>query len=370
MLDKVRVGVIGTSGYAEAAHLPRIRSHARAELAAICGRNRERAEEVAAKHGIPQVFTDYREMIEKGGLHAVVVSTPDDLHYPMTMGALDAGLHVMCEKPLAMNAREAKAMYEKAEASRLKHMVTFTHRYAPWHRYLKQLVDEGYLGRPFQCNIRFLSPLAFWFGNEWRYNRQRGNGILGDLGSHMFDLARWFCGDILRVSAHLGIYAEHAGREGEVFEPANDAISLLLEFANGAQGLIQVSGVALNGSRVREVHVALHGECGTLEVDEDSARGMKMQGMKQGEDEFQELAVPDELWGDVNRDQPPVGSIYEVCLKQPIGDRLFIDAVLDDLPVSPTFYDGLKAQEIMDAAIISDREGRKVTVPVDDEGRK
>jgi predicted dehydrogenase len=235
---------------------------------------------------------------------------------------------------------------------------------------MKQLVDEGRLGRPSQCNIRFLTPLALWAGNTWRYNRRHGNGILGDLGSHMFDLARWFYGDISRVSAHLGIYAEHTGPEDEVFEPANDAITLLVEFASGAQGAIQVSGVALNGKRLREVHVALHGQCGTLEVDEDSARGMKMQGILQGEEQFQELAVPDELWGDVNRNQPPIGVILEACTKQPIGDRLFVDAILDDLPVCPTFYDGLKVQEVIDAAILSDREGRWVTLPVDAEERK
>ena len=123
MTEKVRVGVIGTSGYADIAHLPRVKSHPGAELAAICGRNRARAEEMAGKYGIPLVFTDYRNMIEKGALDALIVSTPDDLHYPMTMDALDAGLHVLCEKPLALNRTEAKQMYEKAEGAGVKHMV-------------------------------------------------------------------------------------------------------------------------------------------------------------------------------------------------------------------------------------------------------
>src|SRR5437879_5594903 len=83
-------------------------SHARARVVAISGRNEQRAREVAERYGIPGVFTDYREMIEKGGLDALVVVTPDDLHYPIVMAALDAGLHVLCEKPLALTAAQAK----------------------------------------------------------------------------------------------------------------------------------------------------------------------------------------------------------------------------------------------------------------------
>ena len=99
MPGEVRVGVIGTSWWADDMHLPSIKSHPQARLAAICGRNRERAEEMAAKYDIPLVYTDYREMIAKGGLDAAVISTPDDLHYPITMAALDAGLPP-CTQPM------------------------------------------------------------------------------------------------------------------------------------------------------------------------------------------------------------------------------------------------------------------------------
>ncbi|HRW09960.1 MAG TPA: Gfo/Idh/MocA family oxidoreductase, partial [Caldilineaceae bacterium] len=101
MTESVRVGVIGTSWYADMMHLPTLQSHSQAEIAAICGRNREPAEVLAKKYAIPAIYSDYREMIEQGNLDAVVVATPDDLHYPMVMAALDAGLHVICEKPLA-----------------------------------------------------------------------------------------------------------------------------------------------------------------------------------------------------------------------------------------------------------------------------
>ena len=115
MSEKVRVGIVGTSWWADAFHLPTLKSHPQAELAAICGRQRERAEEMARKYEVARVFTDYREMIEAGDLDALVVSTPDDSHHAITMAALDAGLHVLCEKPLALNAAHAREMYAKAE---------------------------------------------------------------------------------------------------------------------------------------------------------------------------------------------------------------------------------------------------------------
>ena len=118
MSEKVRVGVIGTSAPQGTGHLLTLGSHPQVVVAAICGRNRSRAEEVARKHEIPAIFTDYREMIEKGNLDALVIVTPDDLHYPMTMAGLDARLHVLCEKPMASNASQAREMVEKGGEGR------------------------------------------------------------------------------------------------------------------------------------------------------------------------------------------------------------------------------------------------------------
>src|SRR5712692_2159308 len=138
MSDNIRVGVVGTSWWADEMHLPSLRSHPRAEIVAICGRNVERARAMATKYDVAQIFTDYRTMIERANLHALVVSVPDDWHYAITMDALDAGLHVVCEKPLALDATQAKAMYQRAEAARVKHMTYFTWRWMPQFRYVKQ----------------------------------------------------------------------------------------------------------------------------------------------------------------------------------------------------------------------------------------
>src|SRR5262249_7888119 len=138
MKDKVRVGMIGTSYWADFM-LQWLTSHPQAVPAAVCGRNRSRAEEGAAKFGIPRVFTDYREMFAQGNLDAGIIATPDDEHYPMAMAALDAGLHVLGEKPMALDLSQARAMLAKAEAAGVKHMINYSWRFLPHFRHLRQL---------------------------------------------------------------------------------------------------------------------------------------------------------------------------------------------------------------------------------------
>jgi predicted dehydrogenase len=128
MPEQVRVGVIGASRYSDVRHLPALKSHPCAEVVAICDIDRDRAEEMARKYDIPLVSSDYREVIDKGNLDSLLVVTPDDTHHAITMDALDADLHVLCEKPLAHNAQQAREMYDKAETAGVKHMTFFTFR--------------------------------------------------------------------------------------------------------------------------------------------------------------------------------------------------------------------------------------------------
>jgi predicted dehydrogenase len=160
MAHTVRVGVVGTSWWTDTLALPALKSHPQAELVAVCGRNRARADEVAAKHNAPQVFTDFAEMFQYDGLDAVYVATPDDLQYDVTLQALRAGLHVLCDKPLAINAQQAREMYETAEAAGVKHMVVFTYRWMPFFRYVRDLIDEGCIGRCYHCEFRYLAGYA------------------------------------------------------------------------------------------------------------------------------------------------------------------------------------------------------------------
>ncbi len=360
MPDKVRIGIVGTSWWADYMFAPALQSHPRAELAAICGRNRDHAGEVAAKFRIPQVYSDYREMFAQGKLEAVVVATPDDTHHPITVQALRAGLHVMCEKPMASTARQALEMYRKAEAAQVRHMVFFTYRWMPFFRYARDLIEQGAIGRCYHCEFHYLGGYARGENYMWRYDQDRANGVLGDLGSHTIDLARWLVGDIHRVSARLGVAVNRLGHGGGPINPANDWAQLLVEFANGARGLIQASAVAHVADRGQQQQIRLFGEAGTLDINVNYGGPepwATIQAARSSEQTFQTLTVPDSYWGDVSRTDP-----FEVFTKQPAGARLFVDAILEGRPVSPSFYDGYKAQQVIDAALESDRTGEAVAI--------
>jgi predicted dehydrogenase len=360
MADQIRVGIVGSSWFADMLHLPNLKSHPDAHLSAICGRNRERAEEMAGKYGFDKVFTDYRALIDSGTVEALVVVAPDDLHYEITMEALEAGLHVLCEKPLALSGTHAKSMHDKAAATGVKHMTFFTYRWLPQYRYVKRLIDEGYIGRCYHFNCRYLGGYGRDSEYGWRFDGQRSNGILGDLGSHMIDLAHWWVGNIAQVSGRIGTYVERPGPEGQPLDPANDAATMSLGFANGAQGVIHVSAVADMGERGQEQHFVLYGESGTLEITMNYSQGVRIRGIQQGDDQFTDISVPDDLYGDVDRAEPFISQSLAWFQSQPIGDRLFIDSILEDRAATPDFLDGWKAQVVVDATMESHRTGSAV----------
>lgn len=363
MVERVRVGVISTSWYADSLHLPSLKSHPQAEVAALCGRNAERAHELARKFAIPHVYADYREMLEKGDLDAVVVAAPDDLHYTMTMDALEAGLHVLCEKPLALTAAAAATMATRADAAGVKHMVFFTFRWLQHTSYVHELLAAGVVGRTYASHISYVHGGGRGAVASWRFDGARSNGILGDLGSHLIDLARWFHGEIKSVSASVKSFGERRGAAGEWVMPTNDAATLLVEYAGGAQGVIHTSAMAHVGRRGLEQHIVIHGADGSLEADftfgnfGGAGEAMAVRAIDVGSDEFVPLPIPPHIWEGVDPQTP-----MEVFNRQSAGDRYFIDAILNDLPIAPDFHDGAAVAAVVDAALESQRTGLRVEV--------
>jgi len=358
MTEQVKVGVIGTSWHSDNTHLQILSNYERAALMAVCGRNRDRAEEMAAKHDVPQVFTDYRRMVEEGQLEAVVVASPDDMHFEMVMTALDAGLHVLCEKPVALNATHAKEMYDKAEAADVKHMVNFTWRWTPSYRYLKQVLDDGYLGQLYHGSFRYMAGYGRSNSYSWRFDGDRANGALGDLGSHFIDLALWYMGDVVSVSARLSHVVDRVHEDGRPVKPTNDAAALTLTFTSGTHASIELSAVAHVAERYQEQSIMLYGRKGTLETQFNLGMPQYfVRGVSNEEESFTEMDIPQSLLEKVS-DSNPFGWFYE----QSVGARLFIDCILDDKPVWPTLYDGYKTQQVIDAAIQSHETARHATI--------
>jgi predicted dehydrogenase len=327
----------------------------------VCGRNRSRAEEIAEKFGGAKVFSDYRGLISSGGLDAIVIASPDDLHFEMTMAAIDAGLHVLCEKPLAGSADDARTMLKRAEARGVKHMVLFTWRWQPHWRYLKYLVDSGFIGRCYHAEFEFLASFALDPGYKWRFDGRRANGIVGDLGSHMIDFARWYCGDVAEVMADMPVFIDQSATATPPPQPINDGGLLTLRLVSGARALIRVSAVSQLGDEGVRITASLHGSEGTLEVRHTyfgNDAGIVFRGVRRGEPSFTDLQVPAEFL----RDGVDQSNLFDPYLKQSAGPRAFVDAILSDARAEPGFEVGVRVQEVVDAAMKSGAEKRWVAV--------
>ncbi|HEY5787046.1 MAG TPA: Gfo/Idh/MocA family oxidoreductase [Microlunatus sp.] len=362
MSGPLRVGMVGTSWFAETLHLGCLESHPKAVLAAVCGRDRSRTEALAARHGDPAVFTDDAEMMSSGLLDAVVIVTPDDLHREMTLRALDNGLHVLCEKPLARTAADARELWRAAEAAGKVHMTMFTWRWFGVPSYARRLIAEGYLGRWRHAQLSMQADYGESADFGWRIDPDHGSGILGDLGSHLIDLARCYVGEISTVSAKLTTAVTRYGPDGGPIDALNDSAMLLLEFANGASGTLEVSAHRLVGEAGPAIEIRLYGDDGSLRLDFDLAGG-RIRGRRRGDEDWSELAVPEDLSG-IGGGNPSILDLAMLApfTNLPVADRLFVDAVLDGCPAEATFEDGWRAQQVVDAAVASQRQRGWVSI--------
>lgn len=362
MTEVLRLGLIGTSWWADIAHLPFIKSEPRAVLVAICGRNRARAQEMADKFGVQAVYTDYNEMLTNAKLDAVVIATPDNEHFPMTMAALEAGLHVLCEKPLATNAVEAQAMLVKAQEKGVRHLVFHTWRWQPHYRYLRELLTDGALGKLLHAEFRFLMGGGPGTDYSWRFDLAHGNGVVGDCGAHMFDLARYLCGDIEQVNADIVITSPRIRTDGATYTQVGDAASIQMVFADGARGLVNMSMAARTEDPVFEQTVELHGEKGSFLASLRPLTGFWLKHSNAGSGTFETLQLPSHYLSGIDLAKPYDDSFYTYYAEQPVGVHLFVDSILSGVTAEPNFFDGWKTQQIIDAAIMSDRLRRWVKV--------
>ena len=262
MSKKVRIAMVGTSWWADWMHLPSIASHPEAELAAICGRTREPAAELAKKYGIDEIYSDYRELLDKTPLDAVVVATPDDTHAEIAHAALDRGLHLLCEKPLANTLAEAETIAQKADEAGVRHMTMFSWRWAPIWAELKRQIDSGVIGRPLEARFAFLGNDAYSPDYRWRRDGARCNGTLADFGAHMIDFVRWYLGEVESVAASLLTHIDRGGLESE---PVNDCATLDIVTKTGAHAILPLNMAAHTGDQMFRIDVDIYGDKGSFE---------------------------------------------------------------------------------------------------------
>ncbi len=213
MSHKPRFGVIGAGAFAETCHLPGLLASPDAEVVAIAGRRRDRAEALAQRFGIPHVEPDAAALCARDDIDGVAICTPNEAHREAALLAFAHGKHVLCEKPLALDVPEAEAMLAAAQASGRIHQVAFTYRYLYGVGELRRRVAAGDIGEPYL----FRGHHEFWDGLRpgsaigWReLAGHAGGGVLWDSGSHMFDLARHLVGPVAAVRAAVQLLPREA----------------------------------------------------------------------------------------------------------------------------------------------------------------
>lgn len=366
--DRIKVGIVGTGRWADVVHAPGVVSHPRAELVAVCSRNRRNVEAMAAKFDVPHALTDYGDLLRLDGLDAVVVVTPTVTHHPICMAAIERGLHVFCEKPLGMTHAETRELHQAAERVGVKHMVALTCRWLPHAIRVKQLMEQGYVGRVYHVTVL---KMAGYAGGEsarrWRFHRPlSGGGVLADLGVHVIDLVRWYLGEIRAVCAHAPtLVPQRRDPDGTGMLPCevDDAAAFIAELDSGAQAVFHISWVAHKG---HDQTITICGDRGTI-VFETSPEAWqhRLRGSQVPDDKLVELDVPGDLMAGIDGASPKAGW-RSFINSYPSMSRRFIDTIVNDEAASPSFYDGMKAQEVMEAVMRSARERRWVDLPLSD----
>jgi predicted dehydrogenase len=217
-------------------------------LVGIAGRSASAVDAAARRYGYERAYTDWRQMLDNPDVQVFDNGGPNDAHAEPCIVAAQAGKHVFCEKPLARTAQEAKTMLDAVEKAGVKHMVAFNYRFVPAIAQMKRLIDSGALGRIFHFRAVYLQEWIIDpnFPKIWRLDKaQAGSGALGDLGSHVIDLARFLVGEPKRIMGMTQTFVkqrplpDNPAASGTV--DVDDAFVSLLEFENGALGTIEAS---------------------------------------------------------------------------------------------------------------------------------
>jgi predicted dehydrogenase len=357
MTSSVRkIGIIGV-GFGAQVHVPAFRSEGW-EVAAICSRNGEKVRKAAADAGIADAYTDPMDVIARGDLAAVSIITPPGAHHALAIAALRAGKHVLCEKPFALDAKQAREMLDAAAKARRTAMIAHEFRHTPQRAYIRQLLDEGYIGKFQLCTIELFldryvtrEPRPF----SWMARKADGGGLLGALGSHYIDGLRYWFGEVASVSGKLAtlrpdLVDSATGKKVEA--ETDDTFSFTLTFKNGGMATMVASFAT---TPTRGAKIVVMGDQGTLIAEQP------------GPNPLEDGVVL------ASRDGAPLHVIATPPQYTPFTDardhrlmafrllvRDFTNGVEQGTSPAPSFTDGLRCQEVLDAVRESSESGRSV----------
>jgi predicted dehydrogenase len=343
---KVRVGVIGLG--MGRAHIEGYKRCHNAQVVALCDVDAGRLQDAANRYDVRQTYTDAEEMLRNADVDAVSIALPNHLHSPITLAALNAGKHVLGEKPMAMTAAQAQEMVDAAHRLNRKLMIHFNFRFTPHAQILKRYVDSGELGRIYYAKTGWLRRRGIPGGGGWFTDRERsGGGPLIDLGVHRLDLALWLMGEPEPVwvmgSTYNEIAARVAAERGWVYT-VEDLACGLIKLSNGATIFLEASWAG-NSEKAEDMYTILLGTEGGAEqrnLGEGYEQGLRLYRQRHG---AQEDITPKAFPSDLENPQ-----------------QHFVRCILEDKQPDPSGEDGLRVQKILDALYQSAATGQPVHV--------
>ncbi|GAB2936431.1 Gfo/Idh/MocA family protein [Nonomuraea fastidiosa] len=379
MSDKTTIGV-GMVGYA---FMGRVHSQAwrsvgaffdlplAPRMAVLAGRSKERTEAAAAQLGWADVETDWRELVRRDDVQIVDICTPGDSHAEIAIAALEAGKHVICEKPLANTVAEAEAMTQAAAKAPGKSMVAFNYRRVPAVALARRYVEEGRVGEIRHVRAVYLQD---WivdpeFPLVWRLQKDKaGSGALGDIGAHIVDAAQFITGqNLLGVSAltetfikerplateSAGLGATGSAERGQV--TVDDAALFIGRMSGGALASFEATRFA-NG-RKNAMRIEINGSRGSLAFDFES---MNELWYSEGGGGFERILVTEPDHPYVGAWWPPGHGLgYEHTFTHEVKD--FLEAIANGTDPSPSFADGLRVQRVLEAVERSAADNSRYT---------
>lgn len=263
-MAKVKIGVIGCGSIAQHRHLPEYKMNEQVELVAVCDINTERANSVAQQYGV-KAYTNYEELLASGTVEAVSVCTPNYLHAPISVAALNSGVHVLCEKPMATSEEEAKAMIEAAKTNGKKLMIGHNQRFVASHQKARELIEKGEIGKIYSFRTAFGhgGPEGWSVDGKdsWFFKKDEAFiGAMGDLGVHKTDMLRYILNEEI---VEVGAFVESNAKD---FANVDDNAVCVLKTESGIIGTLAASW-AYNGKEDNSTIV--YGEKGILRLEDD-----------------------------------------------------------------------------------------------------
>jgi len=359
-LSSIGVAVIGT-GFGQKVHIPGLEAHPKTYITAIYHRDLAKAQALAKAHNIPHACSTVEEIVAISEVQGASISTPPFTHYEMAKTVLQAGKHLLLEKPTALSAVEARELYHLATEKGVAAALDFEFRCVPQWLQFKQFLSEGYVGKKRLIKIDWLVPSRADPGRSWNWyaRKDQGGGALGALGSHTFDYIAWLFGPVKRLCASLStaIPFRPEPESGEL-KPvdADDTCTLLLELADGTPCQVCISAVTYQG---RGHWLEVYGDRGTLVLGSDNLKdyvhGFRLWASQAGQ-HLEPVEVPETLAFPKTFDDGRIAAFIRVV------DR-WVEAVQTGTPLVPSLKEGVYSQLLMDLAHESDATGTWVEIP-------